>query len=152
MHECVCTYTCLCQSTRCRVSATSICSSITIDVMYLPLLSSAEVCMCVCVCVLYSPILLLDLTATNTDSWWKREKKILSSSRSHPESDRQTVWDCREAALISYRTLFNSLLCQDSSSQEVYFDTILLNGAYSQYSIIHCFVLAHLYLHAPLGN
>ncbi len=48
-----------------HVPASSICCSITIDVMYLPLPSSAEVS--VCVCVLYSPIVLLDLTTSNTD-------------------------------------------------------------------------------------
>lgn len=90
--------------------ASSICCSINIDnVKYLPPPSSVEVC--ARVCVLSSLFLLLDLTTITTDSQCgeKKGRKTLSSSRSVPESDRQTVWDCGGVALVSYLPL----LCRD---------------------------------------
>lgn len=91
--------------------ASSICCSINIDnVKYLPPPSSVEVCARERVCVLSSLFLLLDLTTITTDSQWeKKGRKTLSSSRSVPESDRQTVWDCGGVALVSYLPL----LCRD---------------------------------------
>lgn len=60
-------------------------------------------------CALYSPFLLLDLTTTNTDLCRKKGGKILSSSRSLPESDRQTVWDCEKAPLLPCSLLLTPL-------------------------------------------
>lgn len=92
--------------------ASSICCSINIDnVKYLPPPSSVEVHACARVCVVFS------LPVVRSDNYYhrlavrreKKGRKTLSSSRSVPESDRQTVWDCGGVALVSYLPL----LCRD---------------------------------------
>lgn len=89
--------------------ASSICCSINIDnVKYLPPPSSVEVHARACV-VFSLPVVRSDNYYHRLAVGEKKGRKTLSSSRSVPESDRQTVWDCGGVALVSYLPL----LCRD---------------------------------------